>query len=377
MLPWALLGLALLGTLSLTVGCLAGYRRLRELPAGSQAGGPPPRVDAVLPARDEEADLEEGLHSLLSQEGVDLRVVLVDDHSTDRTGDIADRLAAEDPRVTVVHDPPAREGWLGKCNAQEAGIAVTSADLLLLTDADVLHSPGLLAAAAAEMRRRRLDLLSVLPRFQVGPFWEHAMLPMYMTGLALYLAPGLSDPESRAAAASGAFMLTRRAALEAAGGVGAVRGEMYDDVAMAEQMSRAGLRTALYRAGRRLRVRLFKTERHAFEGTVKNVLKVGRDRPWVALPALLPGLVVTLSAPACALAGLIAGETALAAAGGLAYLAQYAMVLSTGRCFDFRPLRAAAFPLASVVSSWCIARALLLYYGRGEVEWRGRRTRVR
>src|SRR5690349_20354596 len=98
------------------------------------------RVSVIIPARNEEQDLSSALDSVLQQEGVDLQVILVNDHSTDRTRDIADEYAARDPRLTVIHDPELRPGWLGKVNALQHAFDHVKYELVLFTDADVIHA---------------------------------------------------------------------------------------------------------------------------------------------------------------------------------------------------------------------------------------------
>jgi cellulose synthase/poly-beta-1,6-N-acetylglucosamine synthase-like glycosyltransferase len=97
-------------------------------------------ISVVIPARNEERDLASSLRTVLDQEGVDLEVVVVNDHSTDRTGQIADSFAREDMRVKVVHDPPLLAGWLGKSNAMSHGAAVATRSFLPFSDADMVPS---------------------------------------------------------------------------------------------------------------------------------------------------------------------------------------------------------------------------------------------
>ena len=111
-------------------------------------------MSVIIPARNEEQDLAEALASVLSQQDVELEVIVVNDHSSDRTGAIADTLAAADARVTVIHDPELPPGWLGKCNAMQKAVAVASGDMLLFTDADIMHDPRCFVTALAEMERR-------------------------------------------------------------------------------------------------------------------------------------------------------------------------------------------------------------------------------
>lgn len=369
-------GLLLWGMMVL--GTAAGFRRTKTfIPSRT----PPPgdrSLTVIMPARNEERDIEESLATLLSQEGVELDIVVVDDHSDDSTGAIADRISAGDHRVKVIHSPPSRPGWLGKTNAMQHALESSGGELLLLTDADIMHGRGALASAIDLLEEEGADLFSLFPGFLVGPFWENAMLPMYFTGIALYLAPGLENSDCPEAAASGAFILVRRKALLESGGFEPVCTCMYDDLSLAENVKRHGFRTLFRLAPDAVKVEMFKTGREAFWGTTKNVLMVGKGgRPWMAVPALLVSYFMFFGPLAVTAAGLIRGPAWLAAAGVAVYLFQYSTLYLFRRFFRFHPLKALAFPLSTVVATACISRALRLFYGSGEIEWRGRRVKVR
>ncbi len=150
-----------LGVLALAISAARRVGEAKEHQRTTLAAGV---ISVVVPARNEESDVERGLLSILAQENVDLRVIAVNDHSTDRTGAILESLAAEDHRLTVIHDPPLEPGWFGKCNAMEHGVALATGEYLALCDADVVHSRRSLASALAELQRDDLDFISYIPR---------------------------------------------------------------------------------------------------------------------------------------------------------------------------------------------------------------------
>lgn len=150
-----------LGVLALAISAARHVGEAEEHQGTTLAAGV---ISVVVPARNEESDVERGLLSILAQENVDLRVIAVNDHSTDRTGAILESLAAEDHRLTVIHDPPLEPGWFGKCNAMEHGVALATGEYLALCDADVVHSRRSLASALPELQRDDLDFISYIPR---------------------------------------------------------------------------------------------------------------------------------------------------------------------------------------------------------------------
>lgn len=365
--------------ISIAVKTTVNLRRMPKLPEQS-----PPKSDVserriavIIPARNEEKDIEASVLSLLRQSGVKINITIVDDYSSDRTGEIADKLAKMDSRVKVLHNPPEQDGWLGKCNACQMGANITESDLLLFTDADIMHTPGTLYTALNIFEENNCDLLSLIPRFDVHLFWENAMLPMYFTGIALYLTADIHDPQSPEAAGCGAFILVKRTAFEQTGGFKAVRNRMYDDVEFTKNIKKNGFKVKALIAPESVSVEMFKTEKDAFSGTLKNVLMVGKGTPLLAIPALLLSYLMFWTPIAAVLAGIITGSNLPIVLGTIVYILQYSSFFLCRRYFRFNPFRALFFPLSTVVATYCILKALYLYYGKGTLEWRGRQIEIR
>lgn len=367
-----------LASVVLLIQFLGVARRLRwREPPDAAACPADTRVAVIVPARNEQLDLADALHSLLTQESVELRVCVVNDHSIDRTGAIADEVARDDARVTVIHDPELRPGWLGKANAMQTAAARAQGEFLLFTDADVRHAPRLLATALAEMRQRKLDLLSLFPRLECVTFWEHVIWPIYVAGLARLAGPAVVDEQSREALGVGAFLLVKRSVFDAVGGFESVRGEMLDDVMFATQVKRAGFRVRCYAAPQWLRVRMFKSNRDAFWGPTKNVLSGLRGRYWLAPAALLAWIAIYSGPAAAIVAGLFAERIGLVLFGSGVYAAQCLQLVVARDWLELRWWKAIAFPLCSLSVACCMTRAWLLYMARGAIYWRNRSVRVR
>jgi chlorobactene glucosyltransferase len=132
-------------------------RSLDDYPA--DAPPQPALVSVVIPARDEARNVARCLHSVLATSWPALEVLVVDDHSTDGTGDIARTIAARDPRVRVLDNPPLPDGWMGKQWACATGAAAARGEVLAFVDADTTHAPDLLPRAVAAMRARGAALL--------------------------------------------------------------------------------------------------------------------------------------------------------------------------------------------------------------------------
>jgi hopene-associated glycosyltransferase HpnB len=199
-----------------------------------------PAVDVVVPARDEAEGVGQCLRSLLSQDySGDLRIILVDDGSSDGTGAIARGLA--DPRLTVIDGQPRPAGWSGKLWAVSQGVARTSAPYVLLCDADIVHDPAHIATLVAQAERGGLDLVSEMVALNCASWAERALVPAFVFFFQLlYPFQWVNDPLRKTAAAAGGTVLLHRRALERIGGIEAVRGALIDDVALATVVKRGG-----------------------------------------------------------------------------------------------------------------------------------------
>jgi hopene-associated glycosyltransferase HpnB len=198
-----------------------------------------PALDVVVPARDEAAGVGAALRSLLSQEypGT-LRVILVDDGSTDGTGAIARGIG--DPRLTVLDGAPRPEGWSGKLWAVAQGVAHGDAGLVLLTDADIVHDRQHLATLVAKIETG-LDMVSEMVELRCASWAERALVPAFVFFFQLlYPFARVNDPRNPAAAAAGGTVLLRRAALERIGGIASLRGALIDDVTLAARLKPHG-----------------------------------------------------------------------------------------------------------------------------------------
>lgn len=200
-----------------------------------------PPVVAVVPARNEALGIAESLASLLAQDYQGpFRVVVVDDRSTDGTGEIARRIA--DPRLTVLTGRALPAGWSGKIWALAQGLAVAGdGELLLLTDADIIHDPRHLAALVAAAERGGCDLVSEMVALpaedEVGRLLLTAFVYFFQL---LYPFDWVNDPLRATAAAAGGTILIQSHALSRIGGIEAVGDALIDDVALAAAVKRGG-----------------------------------------------------------------------------------------------------------------------------------------
>jgi glycosyltransferase involved in cell wall biosynthesis len=227
-----------------------------------------PKVSIIVPARNEEASLAACLESLVAQQGVPFEILVVDDHSTDRTREIA----ASFPGVCVIEAGPLPGGWTGKNNAVSTGAREAKGEWLLFTDADTVHVAGSLARAVKEAEENNADLLSYSPEQIAVTFWEMATLPVVFAELARQYPPSkVSDPNSPAAAANGQYILIRRDAYDVVGGHAAVAHDILEDVALARAVKRSGRKIRFRYAPTAVRTRMYRNFGQLREGWTKNL----------------------------------------------------------------------------------------------------------
>ncbi|MET8293404.1 glycosyltransferase [Streptomyces sp. NPDC005180] len=341
-----------------------------------------PSVAVVVPARDEAEVLPRSLPSLLAQDYPGRAgIVLVDDGSTDGTGALARRLAAEQPGLPLTvlspSDPPP--GWTGKLWALRHGIThVTQGvpeapEYLLLTDADIAHEPDSLRELVAAATTGGLDLVSQMARLRVVSVWERLVVPAFVYFFAqLYPFRRINRPGARTAAAAGGCVLLRTEAALRAGVPDSIRQAVIDDVALARAVQRSGGRIWLGLAERVDSVRPYPALADLWRMVSRSAYAQLRHQP-LLLAGTAAGLVlVYLVPPAALLAGLASGRTAVAVAGGLAWLLMAGTYLPMLRYYRQPAVLAPLLPFTALLYLlMTVDSAVQHYRGRGAA-WKGR-----
>jgi cellulose synthase/poly-beta-1,6-N-acetylglucosamine synthase-like glycosyltransferase len=259
-------------------------------------------VSAIIPARNEEATIARCVESLASQPGLH-EIIVVNDQSSDSTGEILIRLAAAIPKLRVIDAPPLPEGWMGKNFAVSLGAraaAAAASDWLLFTDADTFHLPGSILHALDDARMHHAALVSYSPEQEMHSFWERALIPAVYSRLAQkYSYHVVNDPRSREAAANGQFLMVRRDAYQAVGGHAAIRMDVLEDVALAANVKHAGYSIYFAPGQGIVRTRMYRSFSAMWQGWTKNLYPLvgssGRSVfrelelafPWAAITLLL------------------------------------------------------------------------------------------
>ena len=371
-------------------------------------------MDVVIPARDEAEGIGAALRSLLAQDYQGpLRLIVVDDGSTDGTGPVARALApphhpllragfgaalqephaptsalatpglpgccaprndgGDGPEVslTVLDGQPRPPGWSGKLWAVSQGVAHSTAGMVLLTDADIVHDPAHLRTLVAKAERDGLDLVSEMVELRCQSLAERALVPAFVFFFQLlYPFERVNDPMRGIAAAAGGTMLLRRRALDRIGGIAAVRGALIDDVALAAAVKRGG-RIWLGHSALARSLRPYPGAADIWRMVARTAYVQLRHSPLVLAGTVLGLALVWLVPPGLALFG----HGWARGLGGVAWAGSMLSFVPTLRRFRQSPAWALALPgIACFYMAATLGSAWDHYRGRGVV-WKRRAYR--
>jgi hopene-associated glycosyltransferase HpnB len=338
-----------------------------------------PDVVAVIPARDEAQMVPVALPTLLDQEYPgEFSVILVDDCSSDGTGEIAERIGRQHARaVTVISGKPREEGWAGKVWAMSQGLAAASNDTeyVLFTDADIAWESGALRDLVKAAEAGHRDLVSQMVLLRSATAWERILVPAFVYFFAqLYPFRRVNRPTARTAAAAGGCMLVRRTALHESGGLAPIAGAQIDDVALGQMIKHQGGHTWLGLTTQVKSVRPYDKLASLWQMISRSAYTQLRYSPPLLLGTVIGLLLIYVVPPAGAIIGLAAGDVVTAGLGFAGWALMSVTFLPMLRLYRLSPLRAPTLPLIALLyAAMTLDSARRYYAGRGG-EWKGRTT---
>ncbi|ALV37456.1 glycosyltransferase [Streptomyces sp. CdTB01] len=349
-----------------------------RLPRRADPGDWPP-VCVVVPARDEAAVLPAALPSLLAQDYPGrAEIFLIDDGSSDGTGDLARELAASHGGLPLTvgspGEPPA--GWTGKLWAVRHGIGLARArgpEYLLLTDADIAHEPDSLRELVAAARAGGFDMVSQMARLRVESAWERLVVPAFVYFFAqLYPFRRIGRRRARTAAAAGGCVLLRADTAERARIPDAIRHAVIDDVALARAVKGTGGHIWLGLAEKVDSVRPYPRLHDLWRMVSRSAYAQLRHNPLLLLGTVAGLLLVYLVPPVALVVGAAAGARRAAVLGGLAWLVMTGTYVPMLRYYRQPLWLAPLLPFtASLYLLMTVDSAVQHYRGRGAA-WKGR-----
>jgi chlorobactene glucosyltransferase len=335
-------------------------------------------VSVIVPARNEAATIATVVRSILDTRYSPIELLVVDDRSTDSTVAIVERLAI-DPRLRLIRGEELPQGWYGKPWACFQGSREARGEVLLFTDADTKHHPDLLGKAVGALEQENAALVTVAPTQRCVSFWERLVMPQIWFLLSLRYHPRTVNRARRPSdvIANGQFILTTRTAYEIAGTHAAVRGEVAEDLALAQTYWAKGLKLHFAFAESLMETRMYQGLAPMIEGWSKNIYLGGRrsfpDEPLQR--ALAPAMLVLamlfwLVPPAVLLLGGAVLSLGQLASTLLATILSVLFWMLISHGMSIPAIYGVGYPLGALMALYIILRST--WRGGRRVEWRGR-----
>ena len=335
-----------------------------------------PTVEAIVPARNEEALVASTVESIRRQDYSNLVITVVDDESTDSTLETLRRLEAETPAgvapLRVVAGTTRPPGWVGKTWAVHQASQRTTSDWLWFVDADMGLHPRALSTALIEAERTRADLVSFLPGVRCETFWQRTIGLALLHILAhLFALHRVNDPARPEALAAGGFMLIRRSFYGRVGGHEVVRHSIIEDLDLSRAVKKNGGCLAVRLAPRLAWTHMYGSFGAIWGGLRKNAYAGMDYQPHKFVVGAAVALLLAWTPLAAFSFGLIRGSSAIITVGVWGILAQVAASLPNLIFLATAPAYALALPLG-ITAYVAIATSSAWHYHRGRVLWKGR-----
>ena len=257
----------------------------RRTPRVHRAGKEIPAVSVLIPARDEEVNIRTAASRVLSNDSRNLELIVVDDHSSDRTAEIVREVTTQDPRVQLVNAPALPDDWGGKPHSCFTGAANATGEYLVFVDADVALEPHAIDRLVAFMAKTRADLASGIPRQVTLTLTEKLVIPLIhfillgflpMIGMRWTRRPSFS-------AGCGQLFIARRTAYDETGGHRAIKDSRHDGLELPRAFRRFGLKTELFDATDLASCRMYSNAQEVWHGFAKNATE-GMGSPAAIVP---------------------------------------------------------------------------------------------
>jgi cellulose synthase/poly-beta-1,6-N-acetylglucosamine synthase-like glycosyltransferase len=329
-----------------------------------------PRISIIVPACNEAADIEATLTRLLALEYDNYEVIAVDDRSTDRTGEIMERIAAVAPpdRLKVIHITELPAGWMGKPHAMWSASNLATGDWLLFTDADVLFKPDVLRRSLAYAESEPADHLVLFPRMIMKHPSEKMMVAFFQTLFVFGHRPWkVADPRTKDHIGVGAFNMIRRTVYETLGTYQALRFEVLDDMKLGKVVKNAGYAQRNVFGADLVSIRWAKDVWGVVDNLTKNFFAL-MSFQWPRALASCFALAFLNLMPFAGIL-LVHGWARLGYA--VALFAMFSIYVGMSRKSDIPPYYFVLHPVSTALFVYTMLRSTFLTLARGGVLWRG------
>lgn len=343
----------------------------------------PPLISVCVPARNEERNIGRCVEALLSQTYPNYEIIVLNDRSTDTTGEILRGYATQNDKLMVISGSDLPTDWAGKPHALTQAASVARGKWLCFVDADTFVTPDALASVYAKAVETKADLFTMMTRQIMKTFWERTVLPLVMLALSVGFSPRkVNDPERKDAIANGQFIFIKRAVYKAVGGHEAIKGSIVEDKDLAVLVKDKGYRLVVADGRQVACTRMYTSLAEMWEGWTKNIYLGLRDDKGLLLLGVFGAFLAFTAAlllPAWVIWGVVLVVTGLGLEGSVVLVEALALwgyllfwrVLAS-RAMDIPAWYALTVPVgAGVFAAMMLTSAWNVLSGKG-VTWKGR-----
>ena len=355
----------------LTVDIALGSRRLGSLgDIAATTATDAPLVSIIVPACNEAETIAPALATLLAQEYAHLEIIVVNDRSTDATGEILREMQQRHPGLIIldIHELP--EGWLGKHHALHCGAALAKGEILLFTDADIHMAPDTVVRAVHRLEQAGLDHLCLLFKNKAKGWLLNSFILDAGGGLFLLFKPWLAgNPRSKRFMGVGAFNMVRRQAYEQVGGLAAIKIHPIDDLMLGKIIKEGGLRQECLSGYDFVTVSWYHSTGAMIDGLMKNIFALANFNTALALGGALGISLLTI----LPLWGVLLGHGPARLFFALTVALRLAFFSQAARYSGLSPWLAPAALITPYITVYTILKATFTTLKNKGISWRGSR----
>jgi len=336
-----------------------------------------PKISILVPARNEERNIRKCVKSLLAQDYPNFELIVLNDHSTDATGEILSKF--KDPRLKIISGKALPEDWLGKHWACQQLSENATEEILLFIDADTWHKPEMLKAAVSAFVAEKADFASAMPFEETRSWGERLIIPFLSWSLLTFLPMVVARRTSRPliSVAIGQFMMFKKEAYEKIGGFSAIRDHMPDDVAFARRVKAYNLKWIFFDGSDYINCRMYRSFRETYNGLIRYVFPVFKSSILSFLVALFLYLAVVFGPIIVViwwLLGLPVNPDILSLSLIAIFVFLLSWIISNGR-FKFPWYLSFLYPITMGLMAYIAYGSMVKSLAR-KVKWKGRKVRT-
>lgn len=333
-----------------------------------------PKLSIVIAACNEEDKIQHALTLLLDSDYPSIEFIIVNDRSTDKTGDVINSFAAIDERVKAIHITDLPKGWLGKVNALSKGVEHAQGEWILFSDADVHFKKDALIKAVSYIVKKQRDHLVIIPEVRTSSFfYETSLIAFLIMYFTIVRADKLEKKNTKTFAGAGAFNLVRKQYFEKTEGFEWLKMEVVDDVGLGKMLSLSGAKSSILLSENDISIDWYPSLGEMIKGFEKNSFSATKYSATLAIIAFLIGIMLSLT-PTLAL---IHCALYIKLIGIMLYALIFLSALFQNRQFGIKLFPAIFLQFGQLIMCYTLLRSTIMVLKRGGIVWRGTKYSIK